>query len=316
MFCNDLFLFQRLIGEPLALSAGAARMLALDMSRGIDARAAVANRAPRIRTADPDIVGGVAVIPVSGFLASKFEYATCAITGYDVIAARFRAALASPDVAAIALDVDSEGGEAAGCFDLADEIRAARGIKPVWAILSQSATSAAYAIASAADRVCVPRTGSTGGVGLLLLHLDSSRALDGAGIRLNPIVFGSRKLDGVPFLPLDPAAKARFQRQLDVIGGTFADTVARNRRLKPAAVRDMEGATFLGERGVRAGLADAIAGPREAFAELLDMVRRRGRRASESSTRSASVARHARASAVPGAQMRSGALPATRFWRR
>jgi ClpP class serine protease len=44
----------------------------------------------------------------------------------------------------------------AGCFDLVDEIYNARGKKPIHAILTENAYSAAYAIASAADRISVP----------------------------------------------------------------------------------------------------------------------------------------------------------------
>ena len=43
---------------------------------------------------------------------------------------------------AILLDIDSPGGEAGGVFELARQIRAADARKPVWAIASDSATSA------------------------------------------------------------------------------------------------------------------------------------------------------------------------------
>jgi hypothetical protein len=71
------------------------------------------------------------------------------MTGYDGIRQNFLTALEDPAVRAIVLDIDSPGGEVAGCFDLVDTIYAARGEKPIWAILDESAYSAAYAIASA-----------------------------------------------------------------------------------------------------------------------------------------------------------------------
>ncbi|NIH11594.1 MAG: hypothetical protein G5702_04515 [Serratia symbiotica] len=58
--------------------------------------------------------------------------------------------------------MDSPGGEVAGCFDLVDEIYHTRGSKPIHSILTKNAYSAAYAIASAADRIHVPRTGGVG----------------------------------------------------------------------------------------------------------------------------------------------------------
>ena len=83
---------------------------------------------------------------------------TSGMTGYNAIGANVFAALDDPGVKAIALAIDSPGGDTAGLFDLTDSIYAARGRKPIWAILDESACSAAYAIAAATDRITVPRT--------------------------------------------------------------------------------------------------------------------------------------------------------------
>ena len=70
------------------------------------------------------------------------------------------------------LDIDSPGGEVSGCFDLVDTIAAARGQKPIWSIVDDCACSAAYAIASAADRIILPRDGQGR---LDRRHLDARR---------------------------------------------------------------------------------------------------------------------------------------------
>jgi capsid assembly protease len=64
----------------------------------------------------------------------------------------------------VILDVDSSGGEVGGLFDLVERIGsiAAAAAKPLWAVANESALSAAYAIASAADRLYVTRTGEAG----------------------------------------------------------------------------------------------------------------------------------------------------------
>jgi len=115
-----------------------------------------------------DVVEGIAIIPIQGTLVQKLGTLRpySGMTGYDGIRACFLRALYDSEVKAICLDIDSPGGEVAGCFDLVDEIFAARGSKPVWAILSESAYSAAYALASAADKIIVPRTGGVGSVGV------------------------------------------------------------------------------------------------------------------------------------------------------
>jgi signal peptide peptidase SppA len=179
-------------------------------------------------------------------------------------------ALYDPAVKAIALDLDSPGGEVAGCFDLADEIFRARGEKPIWGILNEVAYSAAYAIASACDRITVPRTGGTGSIGVVCAHVDWSKALAGSGVSVTFIQYGARKTDGAAEKPLSDEARDRFQADIDVLGEMFVDLVARNRNIAAGKIRAMEAATFLGQAGVSLGLADAVMAPDAAFRELLD----------------------------------------------
>lgn len=218
-----------------------------------------------------DVVAGVAVIPINGTLVQKSGYMrpTCGMTGYDGIRANLSMALEDDGVRAIMLDIDSGGGEVAGCFDLVDAIYGARGRKPIWAVLSESAYSAAYAIASAADKIIVPRTGGTGSVGVICAHVDFSKALAKEGITVTMIHYGARKADGSEYAPLSDDALARFQADVDEMGELFVNTVARNRNLSAAKVRGTQATTFLGAAGVEIGFADAVMAPDEAFRSLL-----------------------------------------------
>jgi signal peptide peptidase SppA len=218
-----------------------------------------------------DVVEGVAIIPVWGTLVQRTGAVApvSGITGYDSIRSAFLAALDDSAVRAIALDIDSPGGSVAGCFDLVDTIYGMRGQKPVVAILSENAYSAAYAIASAADLITVPRTGGTGSVGVICMHVDFSKALEQAGIAVTLITYGSRKAEGNEFSPLSDGALARFQADVDKMGALFCETVARNRGISVAAVTATEASTFLGAAGVELGLADAVMAPDEAFKALL-----------------------------------------------
>ncbi|WP_168793592.1 S49 family peptidase [Paraburkholderia aromaticivorans] len=219
-----------------------------------------------------DVAQGVARIPIEGTLVHKLGTLEpySGMTGYDGIRALLSMALGDPDVRAIMLDIDSPGGEVAGCFDLVDAIYDARGRKPIWAVLTESAYSAAYAIASAADRIIVPRTGGTGSVGVICMHVDMSQALSKAGIDVTLIHYGAKKADGNEFNPLSKDALSRFQSDVNKMGEIFVKTVARNRDLKTAIVRDTEAGTFLGAAGVDIGFADAVMAPDEAFASLLE----------------------------------------------
>lgn len=228
---------------------------------------------PRGVRSDPgyDMAGAVAVIPVHGTLVQKTGALRpwSGMTGYDGIRQAFLTAIEDPEVQAIALDIDSPGGEVSGCFDLVDTIYGARGDKPIHAILSESAYSAAYALASAADRITVPRTGGTGSIGVICMHVDFSQALTSAGFKVTFIQYGDRKADGHPEIPLSKEALTRFQRDINTMGELFVETVARNRNIAASVVRDTEAATYLGSAGVELGLADQVAAPDAAFRALL-----------------------------------------------
>ena len=88
-----------------------------------------------------------------------------------------------PSISAIVLDVDSPGGSVFGVEELATEIRAARGTKPVVAVANSMAASAAYWIASQADELVITPGGMVGSIGVLTAHEDISKAQEMAGIK-------------------------------------------------------------------------------------------------------------------------------------
>jgi Periplasmic serine proteases (ClpP class) len=221
-----------------------------------------------------DVVEGIAIIPIQGTLVQKLGTLRpySGMTGYDGIRACFLQALNDGEVKAICLDIDSPGGEVAGCFDLVDEIYAARGSKPVWAILSESAYSAAYALASAADKIIVPRTGGVGSVGVIVMHVDWSQKIKNDGLQVTIITYGDRKAESNPYEPLSETARKAIQSDIDEMGRLFVSTVSRNRGITEKTVRDTEAACFLGADGVQLGLADQVASPDAAFRDLLQLV--------------------------------------------
>ncbi len=86
----------------------------LDSQDGPDAREG--------RDTGYDVVQGIAVIPVTGTLVAKLGSMRpySGMTGYDGIRASLSIAMSDPKVKAIAFDMESPGGEVAGCFDLVD----------------------------------------------------------------------------------------------------------------------------------------------------------------------------------------------------
>ena len=218
-----------------------------------------------------DLIAGVAVIAVRGTLVQRSGYLRpfSGMTGYDGLRQNLVEALADDRAEAIVLDIDSPGGEVAGCFDLVDAIYAARGDKPIWAILGESAFSAAYAIASAADRITVPRTGGTGSVGVIYMHVSFEEALAKAGVEVTLITKGDLKGEGSDVKNLSDGAYKRMRADILAVGDLFDRTVARGRGLKPSAVFDTQAGTFMGAKGVDVGFADAVMAPDAAFRALL-----------------------------------------------
>ena len=219
-----------------------------------------------------EVVESIAIIPIQGTLVNKLGTLEpwSGMTGYDGIRINFLCALNDPEVKAVCLDIDSPGGDVAGCFDLVDTIYRARGTKPIHAILSENAYSAAYAIASAADRIIVPRTGGVGSIGVIYIHYDFSAQIEKAGIKPTIIKCGTRKAEGNSLEPLSDDVKSALQSDIDLVGNLFFNTVSRNRGISVSAIRDLEAACFIAERGVELGLADEVNSPDAAFLNLLN----------------------------------------------
>jgi signal peptide peptidase SppA len=265
----------RLFGVPLAIHRPKLDVIlaVLGPRVGITDLAAPSGfTAPPRATSIP--MSGVAVIPIHGTLVRRTVglEAESGLTSYTQLAAQLDAALADPEVAAILLDVDSPGGESGGVFDLADRIRAASQVKPVWAVANDMAFSAAYALASAASRVFVSRTGGVGSIGVIAMHVDQSEKDAQDGVRYTAVFAGERKNDLNPHAPISSEAHAFLQAEVDRIYGLFVETVARNRGLAPSTVQGTEAGLFFGQAAVAIGLADAIGTVDDALGQLLESV--------------------------------------------
>lgn len=226
----------------------------------VPGRAEIAPFRPASERETTDEPGVVAVIPVHDTLVHRTRGldALSGLNSYEEIRKSFRRAVEDPEVGSILFDIDSPGGEAAGVFDLVDEIFEAREVKPVYAFVNETAYSAAYAIASAAEEIFVPRTGGLGSVGVVALHVDQSGFDAQRGLKYTYIYAGARKIDFSPHKPLSQEAFGVARDEIEEVYNLFIETVARNRGLPASAVRVTEAGIFQGRRAVDAGLADRV----------------------------------------------------------
>ena len=223
-------------------------------------------------------VGAAAVIPIEGTLVHKGKYlgTYSGETSYEGVQARVARARRDPSVRGVVFEVDSYGGEAAGAFDTADMIAQLSAEKPTIAILTDFAYSAGYLLASAARQVVLPETGGAGSIGTIMLHAEYSKALEKEGIKVTVLASGAHKGDGYPFDPLPKDVAARYQAALDAGRDLFAAAVGRYRgaRLSKAAALATEALDYHGAAAVKAGLADGVVRPSEAFDAFVSIVNR------------------------------------------
>lgn len=261
-------LFERLYGRPLLMLPDKAfaieRVFQSALGRSSEelrAKAFFDDSDPDDSSPDDDappyeISDGIAVIPVMGTLVQRASWldALCGMTSYASIGFDFAQAEADPKVRGILLEIDSGGGEVNGCFDLVDQIAAST--KPVWAVANEAAYSAAYAIASAADRIFMPRTAGVGSIGVIALHVDQSERDKKQGYSYTPIFAGDHKFDGNSYQPLPDDVKAAIQGDIDRLYQLFVSTVAANRSMTAEAVVATQADVFHTAAAIDLGLAD------------------------------------------------------------
>lgn len=223
----------------------------------------------------------VALVPILGTLVHRAMGAAppSMLISYGEIIKLVQSAADSPSIKSIVLDIDSPGGEVNGMFEAVEAIRTARTAKPVYAIVDEMAASAAFALASAADKIIIPQTGTVGSVGVLALHVDQSAKNKQDGLNHTFITSGSQKLDGNPHEPLGNDAQSRISAEVGRVAGLLFDTVARNRGLSRDAVARQDAALFHGQQAVTAGMADSLESPRDALDRILREPARTGAQA-------------------------------------
>ncbi|MEQ0076259.1 S49 family peptidase [Klebsiella sp. CN_Kp118] len=212
--------------------------------------------------------GGVAVIPVHGLLVPRRGQITQActeLTSYERIRSQLHAALNDSSISEIVLDINSGGGYASGCKELADYIYQSRETKPITAIVNFNAFSAAYFIASACNKIVISQTSGVGSIGVIMEHLDTSKMEENIGVKFTSMYRGDNKNNGTSHEPLSEASLAMYDKILDDMYQTFTTSVAEYRDLDLQAVIGTQAGTFFGASAISVGLADEVSDPQSAI---------------------------------------------------
>lgn len=297
----------RLLNQPLLVEPGYARVFfsALASRLGIaqmadtegsvltveDMEAAASGySSSRDRDRPFELIDGAAVLPVSGSLVHKSGnlYPYSGTTGYDGIIHRAADAFADPEVKGVILDMDTPGGEVAGCFDTAQTLRqlADASGKQLWSLCYDMNCSAGMALASSAHRRLITQTGVAGSVGVVMAHTSYEKYLEEEGINVTLIHSGAHKVAGNPYQDLSDEVLDRFQASTDSLRQEFAQLVADHMGMSVEAVLETEAAVYRGREAIDVGFADELVNGHEAISYFTEHLSTQGRTISIGATMS------------------------------
>ena len=170
---------------------------------------------------------------------------------------------------AVILRINSPGGTTIGGESLHRAVQKLRKKKPVVAVFSTLATSAAYMAGIASDHVIARGSSITGSVGVILQWAEVTEMLNKLGIKMEEVKSGPLKAVPSPFSPLDDAGRALTQEMVFESQKWFVDLVAKSRSIDPETIPGLtEGRIYSGRQALKLKLIDQLGGEDDAIAWL------------------------------------------------
>ena len=197
--------------------------------------------------------------PHTAMVAIKGEIADEAEASAELVLPALRSAMEDKGAQALVLLINSPGGSPVQAGLISDEIHRLRALhkKPVYAVVEETAASAAYYIASAADKIYVDKASIVGSIGVLINGFGFVDTLDKLGIERRLLTAGENKGFLDPFSPQSEAHKQHAQTMLEQIHRQFIDVVKKGRGERLKETPEMfSGLFWTGEQSVALGLAD------------------------------------------------------------
>ncbi|MDO5625676.1 MAG: S49 family peptidase [Pseudomonadota bacterium] len=196
-----------------------------------------------------------AMIAIRGAIADQGEASA------EYVLPALRNALQDKGTQALVLLINSPGGSPVQAGIIHDEIRRLRKLhdKPIYAVVEESCASAAYYIASAADRIYVDKASIVGSIGVLINGFGFVDTLHKLGVERRLITAGDNKGFLDPFSPETEAQRQHAQQLVEQIHQQFITVVREGRGERLKETPDMfSGLVWTGEQAVQNGLADAL----------------------------------------------------------
>jgi protease-4 len=196
-----------------------------------------------------------AVIDIKGEIASGAEASA------ELVVSSLRAAFEDSAAQAVVLLINSPGGSPVQAGIINDEIKRLKALhkKPVYAVVEESAASAAYYIAVSADKIFVDKASIVGSIGVLMDGFGFTGLMDKLGVERRLMTAGVNKGFLDPFSPQTEVQRAYAQAMLDQIHQQFIAVVkeGRGNRLKETP-ETFSGLFWSGQQAIELGLADQL----------------------------------------------------------
>jgi len=179
------------------------------------------------------------------------------MTSSESVVDSINQAESDPNIKAILVDVDSNGGVPVAGEEIANALK--KSSKPSLAVIRQSGLSAAYWAISSADRIFASRNSDVGSIGVTASYLDNVGQDVKNGNQYIQLSTGKYKDIGNPDKPLTKDEKTLIMRDLESVNKNFISAVAENRNLSVANVTALaDGSSVLGDSAQNLGLVDQI----------------------------------------------------------
>lgn len=207
------------------------------------------------------VENGVAVVPVDGGLTYRHDFigALCGLQSHMSIYARIESAIGQ-GAKIVALDIDSPGGQAHGCFEYSEQARKLadeNGVK-ILAYCDSLAASAGYAWASIADEIVMNPMGSVGSIGVVVSIKNDLPKDVKDGTEVIFVYSGDSK---VPYDKEGKLKKEFIESLQDDVDSLYLDFVAHVAKYRPMTEEDVMGTqakTFKASKALSLGLVDKV----------------------------------------------------------
>jgi protease IV len=222
---------------------------------------------------DPKDMDRIALIYAEGIIREQktggvFEYFSLPTISSADIAWQLERFSKDSSVQAIAVEIDSPGGESLPSRELYNSIKKANKEKPVYVYINSLGASGGYYAASPASKIYSNQESLVGSIGAIITRLDCSRVYEEAGIGIDRITSGQFKDMGNPSKPMTEEEREIYQRLIDDSFVRFKDSIVEERT--DISSEDTEevfsGAIFSANRSKELGLVDEIS----SFEDFLD----------------------------------------------